>query len=250
MTQNKVYIYGKHVLAEALSQTPQAIEEIFMTPKFDDENLMALARKLSIKTSVLAGNKLPREVDPTAAHQGIVGLLSFDRLARPYGEFIKVLKIGPDTSLVLLGGLSDPQNVGAVIRSAAAFGLSGVLIPEHDQVQITGAVVKVSAGMAFRIPLVSIGNINTVARDLKEHGFAVYGLSGGAKYTVTKEPFDRPTVFILGNEATGIREKTRELCDKLLSIPINPRCESLNAAAAAAAAFYGWSVKHPEALKA
>lgn len=245
----KIYIYGKHVLAEALEHSPQALEEIFLSPKFDDENLQALVRKLFVKTSVLIGNKLPREVNPSAAHQGVIGLLSFDRLARPYGEFIKGLKIGPDTSLALLGELSDPQNVGAVIRSAAAFGLSGVLIPEHNQAQITGSVVKVSAGMAFRIPLVSIGNVNAAVRDLKENGFVVYGLSGDAKYTVTKEQFELPSLFILGNESEGIREKTRGLCDKLLSIPINPRCESLNAAAAAAAAFYCWSVKHPEALR-
>jgi len=104
--------------------------------------------------------------------------------------------------------------------------------------------------MAFRIPLVSIGNVNTVVRDLKERGFAVYGLSGNAKYTVTKEAFDLPTLFILGNESEGLREKTTELCDKLLSIPINPKCESLNAAASASVAFYTWSAKHGEALRA
>ena len=91
----------------------------------------------------------------------------------------------------LLGEIQDPQNVGAVIRSAAAFGVSGILIPDHNQAQVTGAVVKVSAGMAFRVPLVSIGNVNTVVRDLKERGFAVYGLAGEAKQIITKEAFER-----------------------------------------------------------
>lgn len=249
MTHGKIYVYGKHALMEALSHTPFAIEEIFITPQFDDAPLRALIKKLGLKTSVLTQNKMPREVDMSVAHQGIIGLLSFDRLVRPFKEFVENLKISPDTSLIILGELSDPQNVGAIIRSAAAFGISGVLIPEHNQAQITGSVVKVSAGMAFRIPLVAIGNVNTTLRELKDQGFAVYGLAGDAKYIVTKEEFELPTLFILGNEAEGIREKTRELCDKLLSIPMHPNCESLNAATSAAVAFYAWSAKHPKVLR-
>ena len=148
-----------------------------------------------------------------------------------------------------MGELQDPHNVGAIIRSAAAFGVSGVLMPEHNQAPITGAVVKVSAGMAFRIPLVRIGNINTVIRDLKERGFWVYGLDGEAKTSIVDESFDAPTVFILGNESKGIREKTAELCDVMLSIPMHPQCESMNVASSTSVALYAWSAKHPNALK-
>ncbi|MES2088126.1 MAG: 23S rRNA (guanosine(2251)-2'-O)-methyltransferase RlmB [Patescibacteria group bacterium] len=246
---NKIYIYGKHALAEALTNTPKVIEEIFMTSTFDDSAIRAQVKKLGLATSVLLPNKLPKEVDSQAAHQGIIGVLSFDRLIQPFTQFAENLKITPDTSLILLGELSDPQNVGAVIRSAAAFGISAVLIPEHNQAQITGSVVKVSAGMVFRIPLVSVSNVNTSLRELKDRGFAVYGLEGGAKYTMPKEEFELPTIFVLGNESEGIREKTRELCDKLISIPISPNCESLNAGVSAAVAFYAWSAKHPKAVR-
>ena len=159
-------------------------------------------------------------------------------------EFAKGLKINNNTALVLLDEIQDPHNVGAIIRSAAAFGISGVLIPEHNQAPITGAVVKVSAGMAFRIPLVAIGNINNTIRDLKKRGFWVYGLDGSSKKSISGESFDAPTIFILGNEAKGIRQKTRELCDALVSIPIDSKCESLNVAASAAVALYAWSAKH------
>jgi 23S rRNA (guanosine2251-2'-O)-methyltransferase len=249
MTHSKVYIYGKHALMEALSHAPHSIEEVFVAAQFDDTPLRDTLKKTAIRTTILTSKTMPREVEASAVHQGIIGLLSFDRLVQPFEKFVEKLKIMPDTSLVLLGELSDPQNVGAIIRSAAAFGISGVLIPEHNQVQITGSVVKVSAGMAFRIPLVSVSNVNSTLRDLKDRGFAVYGLAGEGKYTVTKEEFQLPTLFILGNEAEGIREKTRELCDKLLSIPMNPNCESLNAAASATVAFYAWSAKHPKALR-
>ena len=151
-------------------------------------------------------------------------------------------------ALLVLGEVQDPHNVGAVIRSAAAFGFAGVLIPPHNQAPVNGTVVKVSAGMAFRIPLVTIPNVNTVLRDLKEDGFWVYGLEGEGTTKTTTEKYTRPTVFVLGNEGSGLREKTKELCDELLSIPIHPRCESLNAAAATAVVMAGWSAQHPEAL--
>ena len=245
MTENKTYIYGTHALTEALMYAPHTLEEIFVAKHFDDPALTALAKKQGIPFH----QKMPQGFDDSAAHQGIVGVVSLPRLMQSYDAFCKKLTVGPDTSLVLLGELQDPQNVGAVIRSAAAFGISGILIPDHREAQVTGTVVKVSAGMAFKVPLVSIGNVNTTIRDLKDRGFAVYGLAGDAKYTVTKEEFTLPTLFVLGNESEGIREKTKELCDKLLSIPMNPKCESLNAAASAAVAFYAWSAKHPKALR-
>jgi len=245
MTESKTYIYGTHALMEALTYAPHTLDEVFAAKHFGDPTLMTLAKKHGIPFH----QKMPQGFDDSAAHQGIVGIVSLPRLMRSYDEFCRKLIVGPDTALVLLGELQDPQNVGAVIRSAAAFGISGILIPDHREAQVTGAVVKVSAGMAFKVPLVSIGNINTTLRDLKDRGFMVYGLSGDAKYTVTKEEFVLPTVFVLGNESEGIREKTKELCDKLLSIPMHPRCESLNAATSASVAFYAWSAKHSKALR-
>ena len=165
-----------------------------------------------------------------------------------YDQFIKNLIITPDTSVVIMGELQDPHNVGAVIRSAAAFGVAGVFIPEHNQAPISGAVIKVSAGMAFRIPLVSVGNINNAISDLKKRGFWIYGLEGTSKNSIVDEKFDAPTALVLGNEAKGIREKTSELCDVLLSIPMNPQCESLNVASSTAIALYAWSTHHTGAL--
>ena len=253
MTQNKIYIYGKHAVSEAIANTPDAVEQVSFTSYFDDEALKKGmtegAQKAGIKVGTFDQTKPPKDFDMgTGAggvkHQGVIALIALDKLVKPYKEFVAGLTVTPDTSLVILGEIQDPQNVGAVIRSASAFGLGAVLIPEHNQAPITGTVVKVSAGQAFRIPLVSVGNINNAVRDLKEKGFWIYGLDETATTSIHEEKFDAPTVFILGNEATGLREKTRDLCDILLSIPMSPRCESLNAAASAAVAFYAWSGKH------
>jgi 23S rRNA (guanosine2251-2'-O)-methyltransferase len=192
----------------------------------------------------------PRGVSANAAHQGVVLGINPSKLTVLYKPFIKALTVNSDTALLVLGEVQDPHNVGAVIRSAAAFGLAGVLIPPHNQAPVTGTVVKVSAGMAFKIPLITIPNVNTVLRDLKADGFWVYGLEGEGTTETTHETFSRPSVFVLGNEGSGLRPKTKELCDELLSIPIHPRCESLNAAAATAVALASWSAQHPRALSA
>lgn len=249
MVQDKIYVYGKHALMEALLHTPRAVKKVFLAPQVKDAELFKIVRDTGVPSSALGAGNTPQEVG-NASHQGVIGLVSVKELVVPYEKFREGLVASSDTALVLLNEVQDPHNVGAVIRSAAAFGISGVLIPEHDQAPITGAVVKVSAGMAFRIPLVSIGNVNHTIRDLKGRGFWVYGLAGeGVDHPLPKEKFTAPALFVLGNEAKGIREKTREVCDVLISIPMHPQCESLNAAASMAIALYAWSVEHPGAVK-
>ncbi len=241
-------MYGRHALMEALSSRPETIERVYVTEKPDGE-LNAMLQSAGIAAERFDVKLPPRGVERDANHQGFIGIMKLSKLVREYGDFVSTLEVTPDTALVVLGELQDPQNVGAIIRTAAAFGIAGVLIPEHNQAQVTGSVVKVSAGMAFRVPLVSIGNVNDTLRDLKERGFWIYGLEGSSRQLLTKEGFDAASVFVLGNEATGIREKTLELCDIPLAIPMNPGCESLNVAASAAVALYAWSVKHPKALR-
>ncbi len=242
---DKIYIYGKHAVEEALHNTPAAVAEVFTGPVFSDAALLSLAKSKNIAIV----KRLPVKIDPEAVHQGIAAAVFIDKLIVNFENFLENISVTPDTALAVLDELQDPHNVGAVIRSAAAFGLSGVLMPERKGAPLSSAAVKVSAGMAFRVPIVSVGNINMAVRALKDHGFFVYGLSGEARHNTVKEDFTLPSVFILGSESEGIREKTSELCDKLLAIPMSPKCESLNAAAAASVAFYAWSAKHAQALR-
>ncbi len=246
--KEKVYIYGKHALSEALQYTPHAIRKVFFDRTVKEPQLRDLIAKAKIPFAPLKDNGASR-VSKDAVHQGVIGILNPDALLIPFDTFVQSLDMDTKPSLVLLGEVQDPHNVGAIIRSAAAFGITGVIIPEHNQAGVTGAVVKASAGMAFRIPLVSVGNVNNTLRTLKKKGFWVYGLEMGGTNPLSKEKFDAPALFIMGNEATGVREKTLKLCDISLSIPMNSRCESLNVAASAAIVFSSWSAQHPDALK-
>jgi len=253
--REKIYIYGKHALTEALTHTPHVVGKVFLSFEANqDKELRELLRRRGIVPAML---KTPREasnmVGEDTAHQGVIAIADPSALLRDFNEFLTELtsQSGPNenTAVVILDELTDPHNVGAIIRSAAAFGAAGVLIPPHNQAPITGSVVKASAGMAFRIPIVAIGNVNQAILKLKDVGFKAYALAMEGAKDVTKVKFDAPSVFVIGNEGRGIREKTLEHSDVILKIPMDPRCESLNASVSAAVVLYQWSAQHPQALK-
>lgn len=246
--KRKVYIYGTHALMEALHSAPQVIRKVFLASDARDGGLRALLKKHKIPAATLAKGKGKELVGRDTAHQGVIATMDPSALLVSFDDFMASLDTKTNPAVAILGEVQDPHNVGAVIRSAAAFGLSGVLIPQHNQAGITGAVVKTSAGMVFRIPLVSIGNVNHALDALKKKGFWTYGLAMGGKTVLGTDAFDAPAAFVVGNEGSGIRQKTLETCDVTLSIPMHPRTESLNAAVSAAVVFYEWSKKHPEAL--
>jgi 23S rRNA (guanosine2251-2'-O)-methyltransferase len=247
--REKTYIYGKHALSEALRNAPHVVKKVFFAPEMDDRELRDLVRSRNIPMSPLKGREAGRIVGEDTPHQGVIAVANLERLMIDFDDFAQRIEISNGTMLVLLDELTDPQNVGAIIRSAAAFGASGILMPPHNQAPLTGSVVKASAGMVFRVPIVSIGNVNRTIELLKDRGFRAYALAMQGPKTVSDETYDTPSLFIVGNEGKGIRQKTFEHCDATLRIPMHPRCESLNASVSAAIALYAWSARHPEALK-
>ena len=240
------YIYGRHAVKTLLEITPERVEILFLNSTVEPE-FKPLAREHGIRVEELTGKNLSRELEG-AVHQGVVARVTHDGLMINYADYINTVTPTPSVSLVLLNEITDPHNVGAIIRSAAAFGASAVLIPSHNQSPITGAVAKASAGTVFSIPIIAINNENHTIIDLKERGFWIYGLAGEGKNQVAKEPFDAPAVFVIGSEGDGLRLKTREHCDILLKIPMHPDVESLNASVSAAVVLSAWSNQHPEAL--
>ncbi len=243
MNEKTVHIYGKYAVQDACTFHPKAVKSVSLADSVDAET-RKMVQASGVRIERFDGKRLPHGVSPDAVHQGCIASVDLDMLTKGYDAFITSYPVTPHTAFVLLGEVQDPHNVGAIIRSAAAFGISAILLPEHRQAQITGSVIKASAGMAFRVPLVSIGNVNHTISDLKKRGFWVYGLDGDARHAVADEGFEKASVFILGNEGLGIRQKTLEHCDIVLQIPISKETESLNASVAAAIVCYEWSKKH------
>lgn len=249
MKQNRIYIYGKHAVMEALRYAPQALTKVYIDPKLADPEFKKLLQSANLPTAKLSEGLARADLASGTAHQGIVGQLSIPQLMLAYPKWADTLAITPDTSLVLLAGVQDPHNVGAIIRSCAGFGTVAVLLPTVGQSPVTGVVAKSSAGMAFRIPMVQVDDMLHAIADLKKRGFKAYGLTGDGPHSLHAEVFEGPALFILGNEGTGLPPHLRALCDRLLAIPTHPRAESLNVAAAAAVTLFAWSSRHGGALR-
>jgi len=198
---------------EALEHAPQTVRKVFLSPEVNDPELRTLLKQRNLTPGVLKTKELDHLVGRETAHQGVIAVTDPGSLMLDFKQFMADLQPTENTMLVLLDELTDPHNVGAIIRSAAAFGAAGVLIPEHNQAPITGTVVKTSAGMAFRIPIISIGNVNQAVDALKKDGFRTYGLVMNGTQNIVDEKFDAPALFIVGNEGDGIRQKTLERCD-------------------------------------
>ncbi|PWG63455.1 23S rRNA (guanosine(2251)-2'-O)-methyltransferase RlmB [Bifidobacterium callitrichidarum] len=140
---------------------------------------------------------------------------------------------------IALDGVTDPQNLGAVIRSAAAFGANGVILPERRSASVTAAAWKVSAGAAAHMPVARVVNLNKAIEGLKERGYYVVGLDGGGDKLVGETGFETdPLVVVLGSEGSGLSRLVREACDAIAGIPISSSVESLNASVAAGISLY------------
>lgn len=241
------YVYGKNVVQTLLEQHPERVQGVFVSWGAEKE-LRPLAERAHVRIEPLAEHDFSN-ILAGAVHQGVVAKVAMDGFLVEYEDFFRGRDVTPRTSLVLLNEITDPHNVGAIIRSAAAFGVSGVLLPAHNQAPITGVVAKASAGAVFSIPIIAINNENQTIADLKRRGFWVYGLSGEGDHDVAREAFDAPACFVIGSEGAGLRAKTREHCDIMLTIPIHPRVESLNASVAAGIVCASWARQHREALQ-
>ncbi len=247
MQSGKTHIFGKHTVTEALREAPACLETVFLAPDMDDPELLSLIEAKGVQTEPLKAESITQKVGREAKHQGVIARMDPSRLVMDIGKW--KLETSVDTCVVLLDGLEDPQNVGAVIRSAAAFGAAAVLLPERRQSPLTGAVARASSGMLFRVPLVSVPDPMEALATLRTQGFTAYGLAMDGAVTLQDETFAAPSVIVVGNESRGLSDAARAACDTLLRIPIHPRCESLNAAVSAGIVLAAWSTRHPKALE-
>ncbi len=244
--KSATYLYGKNPFKEAVLSAKRRgvmpIEELLITKSAEqDPVIMSIIQANKLSYSVVTFAQIESVVGKDAVHQGVLARLSYKALYTTLDEVLSYVSKKEFPLFILLDELQDPHNVGAIIRSAVAFGADAILMPEHDQTHITATVIKSSAGTSFSIPIVRISNVNTTLINLKEKGYWVYGLTGDGGTLLPESQFDSPSIIVIGSEGRGIAKKTLEHCDFKVSIPIHEACESLNASNAVAIALYEWN---------
>lgn len=240
MKSGELHIYGKNAVLETLSKRSDMVLKLYVKDSVktaDFQEIRSLATKHRIPINSVSGEKLDDMIGDDVNHQGVLAL------ARGFtytdlGAWLAETKDRETLSVIILDRIQDVQNFGAIVRSAAAFGMDAVIVGEHNQAPVTSAVFKTSAGALLAIPIIQAGNLNQMIETLKREKFWLIGLDASGTVSLPDYEQDARMAIVLGSEGDGIREKTRERCDTMVSIPISSSVESLNASVSAGLACY------------
>jgi 23S rRNA (guanosine2251-2'-O)-methyltransferase len=174
------------------------------------------------------------ELARNANHQGVIAFVAPLNKANAYVEPETILdSLGEMPLLVLLDGIEDPHNLGAILRTCEGAGVNGVFIPEHRAAGLNETVAKTSAGAMEHVRVARVTNLVPLIEDLKERGLWIVGVEGGTKTVYSNFDFKIPLALVLGSEGRGIRRLVREKCDAVVSIPMRGQLNSLNVSVAA-----------------
>jgi 23S rRNA (guanosine2251-2'-O)-methyltransferase len=232
------YIYGINSVTEALKARGRAFEWVGMAKERHDIRLQRLiedCRRLSVPVRFLQRTELDRMAG-NAAHQGVVAVTS----AKQYNDLADVIaaKRGNYSLLVVLDGVEDPHNLGAILRTADAAGANGVVIPERRAAAVTGTVTKASAGASEHLPVAKVTNIARSVEELKENNIWTVGLDERGAKTYDSLDYKMDCALVLGGEGKGLHDLVKRKCDFLVSIPMLGKVPSLNVSVAAAVVLY------------
>ncbi len=237
--EDSLLVLGRHPVREALERTPDRIEKVFLQRNGGGEltEIRRIAAQAGVQVQFVPVGRL-RQLARGIAHQGVAALMApvayvaLDDLlvsAAPTLEEVKQRK----PRLLVLDGMQDPFNFGAVLRSAAASGVVGIIVPQSGMAPLNAAAMKASAGAAGRVPIARTASVADAIHQLKERGYWVAGADAGGDVSVWDMVWDRPMAVVIGNEAKGIRPAVLTACDYRVRIPMTGPAESLNASVAA-----------------
>ena len=232
-------IEGRNAVTEAI-RAGVAIDKIYLLKGEGDSALGHIA-SAAREQGVVVVNTDRRKLDAmsrTHAHQGVIALSS----VREYASVEDILQAAADKGeaplLVICDELSDPHNLGAVIRTADAAGAHGVIIPKRRSAGLTAVVGKTSAGAVAHVPVARVPNLPALLKELKEAGVWVFGTAAEGTSTLYQADLKGPAAIVIGSEGDGMGRLVRENCDFIVSIPMRGKINSLNASAAAAVLLY------------
>ena len=241
-----IRLFGIHAVEAALDNPARHIKRLVMTDNAGRRLADALGRR-PIAHEAVTPRDLDRLLGSETVHQGV--MLEVEPLPEPSLDELaeRAAEAGP---LVVLDQVTDPHNVGAVLRSSAVFGASGLIMTRRHSPPPNGTLAKSASGALELVPMLLVQNLARTLDDLRERGLRVIGLDGEAPDLLEDEPFDRACVLVLGAEGKGLRQLTRENCDRLCRIDTAGTLASLNVSNAAAVALHLSAMRRKAARRA
>lgn len=234
------WIVGINPVDGALGNDAERVRELVIEQGQRNARVQELAERA--KALRIPVHLRPRaELDKLAGearHQGVAALYEAPPMTHEHALADLLERDGVDTLLLVLDGVTDPHNLGACLRSAAAAKVTAVIVPKDRAVGLTPVVRRASAGGADRVPLIAVTNLARTLRELKDAGVWITGLAGDTEASIYGVDFRGPAALVLGSEGEGIRRLTRELCDFVAKIPMPGSMESLNVSVATGVALF------------
>lgn len=228
----KDWIWGTHAVEAALDNPRRPAPKRLLATPDRAKRLAPHLQKLTC-LQVMEGQEIAKQLPPGAVHQGLA--LKIDE-----PEALTIAEIGAPAKgfLVMLDQITDPQNIGAIFRSAAAFGAKGVILQDRHAPALSGVLAKTAVGAVDKAPYARVVNLSRALEELADMGWRAVALAGEAEESLEAVLDAQPTVLVLGSEGEGVRRLVAEHCDALGKIPMPGGFESLNVSAAAAIALY------------
>lgn len=230
-------IIGKNPVLEGLKSSLQINKVSFYKNmgRKDIEEIILLCEEKKIPYTWVEREKLDEHGKP---HQGVVAFVSSISYASLYSLIHK------EGLILMLDGVTDPHNLGAIIRSAHVFGAQGLVLPKRRSASLDATSFKASAGAAAHLPIARVANLNDAIKEFKEKGFWVYGAQAEAAHELSQIKFPKKTVLVFGSEDKGISRLVKDGCDELYKIPM-ANFESLNVSVASGIACYSYFLQNP-----
>ncbi|PPB79588.1 23S rRNA (guanosine2251-2'-O)-methyltransferase [Albidovulum inexpectatum] len=237
-----VWLFGLHAVRDALANPRRERLRLVLTRNAADRLGSDVLGAAGIEPEIVDARIFDKQVplDPASVHQGA----ALEVRPLRWGSVDELCSTGPGAVVVALDRVTDPHNVGAILRSAEVFGARAVIAPSRHSAPETGALAKTASGALERQPYLRVGNLADTLQRLQAMGYVALGLDGEAETTLEEglaEASGRPVVLVLGAEGPGLRARTRETCDRLVRIPFVGQFGSLNVSNAAAVALYAAS---------
>ena len=238
MNNSSFFIVGQHAVLEALKNPKRRVLRVFLTEE-SKKNIHRKSPKKNLLQDVKVHFKTKKELDKYSTkenllHQGYVA--EIEHLEKQnLKEFIKKKD---EITLVCLDGVSDPRNIGALIRSAASFNIDGIIIKERHYPNESKLMYKAASGAMEYVNIFEVANINSTLKNLKDKNFWVYGFDGNGKKNFTTIDWKGNVILLFGSEGSGMHEHTSKYADFLVKIDINKKIESLNISNSAAIVFH------------